>query len=184
MIILVMYEWINLALFIISLVLFSMLYLIRLQPSKLSERMGDKAWKFCRNLRIAASFFEIVVIVTAFLWIWFPIPIIDWKIFNYWWIGTLISSVIFILGGMLMYFGVRDAGKETLTPSEKTEMYGGIYNHIRHPQTVGEMPMFPAIGLAINSWFILIIMITYLLIYMPIMLFFEERDLLRRFGDS
>jgi len=179
-----MFEWINFTLLISSLVLFSLLYIISLRPAKMSEKMGDKAWKFCRNLRVLASIFETVSTFAIILWIWFPIPVVNWKIFNQWWIGLVISLVIFIPGGILMYIGVKDAGKETLTPSEKTEMYGGIYKHIRHPQTTGEMPMFPAIGLAINSWFIFILLLVFISIYVPITMVFEERDLVRRFGDS
>ncbi|MHA1197870.1 MAG: methyltransferase family protein [Candidatus Heimdallarchaeaceae archaeon] len=179
-----MFEWINLALMISSLILFSVLYFFSLQPAKLSERMGEKAWTFCRNLRLAASFFELIAVVTPILWIWFPIPNIDWKIFNVWWLGPVLSLIIFIPGAVLMYIGVRDAGKETLTPSEETEMYGGIYKYIRHPQTTGEMPMFPALGLALNSWFIVIVLTVFVIIYVPVILIVEEKDLVRRFGES
>jgi protein-S-isoprenylcysteine O-methyltransferase Ste14 len=146
--------------------------------------MGDKAWIFCRNLRLIASFFEILAVISSILWIWFPINILDWKIFDRWWLGPILSLIIFIPGSILMYFGVRDAGKETLTPSEETEMYGGIYRYIRHPQSAGEMPMFPALGLVLNSWFLVIIMTAFTIIYMPIMLIFEEKDLVRRFGNA
>ncbi len=179
-----MYEWINLALFVSSLFLFSVIYFFSLRPAKLSEKMGDKAWIFCKNLRLVASFFELIAVVTPILWIWFPIPALDWRIFNLWWLGLVLSLAIFIPGGVLIYIGVKDAGKETLSPSKETEMYGGIYNHIRHPQTAGELPMFPALGLALNSWFLVILLTVFIVIYTPIMIYFEEKDLIRRFGDS
>jgi len=179
-----MYEWINLALIVVSLILFSVLYFISLSPAALSEKMGDKAWKFCRNLRLVASFFELIVLVAPILWIWFPVPGLDWKIFNLWWLGLVLSLIIVIPGAVVIYKGVKDAGKETLTPAEDTEMYGGIYKYIRHPQSAGEMPMFPALGLALNSWFLVILLTAFIIIYMPIMLFIEERDLVKRFGDS
>lgn len=180
-----MYEWINLAIIILSLILFSVLYFFSLLPVTLSERMGEKAWKFCRNLRLTASFFELIAFVAPVLWIWFPVPKLDWRIFsNQWWLGFVLSLIITIPGAVLIYKGVKDAGKETLTPSEETEMYGGIYNSIRHPQTAGGMLMFPALGLALNSWFLVILMTISIIIYMPIMLYFEEMDLVKRFGDS
>ena len=179
-----MIDWINLIVLNASIILFSFLYIISIQPAKLSKRMGDKAWKFCRNLRIIASFFETLSLISAVLWIWFPVSVLNWKIFNEWWIGLILSLCIFIPGAILMLVGVKDAGKETLTPSKETEMYGGIYKHIRHPQTAGEMPMFPALGLALNSWFLIILFTIYIIIYMPIMLVFEEKDLVRRFGDK
>ena len=146
--------------------------------------MGDKAWKFCRNLRISASIFETIATVALILWIWFPVPELDWKIFNNCWLGIILSLIIIIPGAVLMLIGVRDAGKETLSPSKESKMYGGIYKHIRHPQAAGEMPMFPAIGLALNSWFLVILLTVYIIIYTPIMLIFEEKDLVRRFGES
>ena len=179
-----MFEFINLGLFAGSLFLFLILYFISLSPATLSEKIGERAWKDCRNLRIAASVFEMIAVVTPILWIWFPIPNLDWKIFPNWWIGIIVGVVIIIPGAVLMYKGVKDAGKETLTPSLETEMYGGIYRYIRHPQSAGEMPMFPAIGLALNSWFLFIVLTSFIIVYIPIMQYFEEKDLVKRFGDS
>ena len=178
-----MYEWINLALFISSLLLFSILYFFSLMPATLSEKIGEQSWKHCRNLRLAASFFELIAVVTPILWIWFPIEELNWKIFPNWWIGIVVGIVIILPGAVLMYKGVKDAGKETLTPSKESEMYGGIYKYIRHPQTIGELPMFPALALCLNSWFLFIIMTVFIVIYMPIMLIFEEKDLVKRFGE-
>jgi protein-S-isoprenylcysteine O-methyltransferase Ste14 len=153
-------------------------------PATLIKIRGEKIWKDCRNLRIVASVFELIVVVTIILWIWYPIPQLDWKIFQEWWIGFIIGSLIIILGAIVVFIGVKDAGKETLTPSEDSEMYGGIYKYIRHPQTTGEMPMFPALGLALNSWFLFILLTVFIIIYVPIIQYFEEKDLVKRFGDS
>lgn len=79
---------------------------------------------------------------------------------------------------------MRHAGSESLTPSEETQMYGGIYKHIRHPQTVGEFPTFVAIAFILNSWFLVIITALFIVIYIPIMIYYEEKDLVRRFGDK
>ena len=70
-----------------------------------------------------------------------PLPIArtfpwDWKV------SVFIAVVIAIPSGYLMYRGVRDAGEETLRPREEHSMYGGIYERIRHPQAVGEFPLF------------------------------------------
>ena len=83
-----------------------------------------------------------------------------------------------------MIKGIIDAGSETLTPSKETEMYGGIYKYIRHPQSAGEFPIFIAMGFLVNSWFIVILMFLYNIIYVPIMVYYEEKDLIRRFGDK
>lgn len=179
-----MFEWINFSLLIASLILFSVLYCISIMPAALSKTRGEKVWKECRNLRIIASVLEMISLITVILWIWFPIPQLDWQISPKWWISFIVGLLIIMLGGIIVLKGVKDAGKETLTPSQETEMYGGIYKYIRHPQTTGEMPMFPALGLVINSWFLFILLTVFIIIYVPIIQYFEERDLIERFGDS
>jgi len=78
---------------------------------------------------------------------------------------------------------MRDAGSETLQPSKQTQMYGGIYNYIRHPQSLGEFPLFIAIAFIVNSWFMVILMSVYIIVYVPIMIYYEEKDLIWRFGE-
>ena len=179
-----MFEWINLAVLVASILLFSILYAFSVMPAIRGEKKGNEIWIKCRNLRIVSSIFEGITLVSLILWIWFPIEQLNWKIFSKWWIGIIVSMVIFIPGGIIVLKGVKDAGKETLTPSKDTEMFGGIYKYIRHPQTTGEMPMFPAFGLVVNSWFMVLIMTIFIIIYVPIIQYLEEKDLVKRFGDS
>ena len=63
-------------------------------------------------------------------------------------------------------------------------MYGGIYNYVRHPQTLGEMPMFVALAFALNSWFLVIFTTVFIIIYTPLTLYLEEKDLVVRFGEG
>ncbi|MHA1124346.1 MAG: methyltransferase family protein [Candidatus Heimdallarchaeota archaeon] len=179
-----MIEWVNLALMILSTLLFSILYTSSTMPVTLSERRGEKAWKECRNIRFFAIIFEFLLMANLILWLWYPIDAINWKISEtYWWIGIIIGVIILVPGILLMVKGMMDAGSESATPSLETEMYGGIYKYIRHPQTLGEMPMFIAIAFAVNSWFLVLLMTVYVIIYTPIMLYFEEKDLVKRFGE-
>jgi len=177
--------WINFTLLNLSMLLFSLLYGISLMPTTRSERIGERAWKESKTLRIFASVFEMLFTVCIILWQWFPIPEIDWEIFTTkWWIGLIIFAIIFIPGLIIMIKGVVDAGSETLTPSEENKMYGGIYERIRHPQTVGEMPMFVALAFALNSWFLVLYTFIFIVIYTPVIMYFEEKDLVKRFGDE
>jgi len=77
-----------------------------------------------------------------------------------------------------------DAGSETIRPSPDTKLYGGIYNYIRHPQTLGEFPLFVAISFAVNSLLLVVISVISLIIYVPIMIHYEEKDLVKRFGEK
>jgi protein-S-isoprenylcysteine O-methyltransferase Ste14 len=113
------------------------------------------------------------------------LPIIgEWKISSNIWIGIIIGLCIQIPCGLILEKGIIDAGSETLAPSKGTEMYGGIYEYIRHPQTLGEFPMFVAFGFLFNSWFLVIFNFFGILIYIPIMINYEEKDLIRRFGEK
>ena len=178
------FEWINFTLLLFSIILFSSLYTISTLPVTLSERIREKAWKLCERLRIIASIFEFIILGCMIIWIWFPIEKISWVIAEKWWIGVLIGGIISIPFLILMILGILAAGKESISPSEETEMYGGIYKHIRHPQILGEMPLFITIAFMVNSWFLVILTTIYVIMYVPIMIYFEEKDLIKRFGEK
>lgn len=85
------------------------------------------------------DFFEFLISINLLLWIWFPVPSLNWKIFINHWIGIAIFLITSIPGVIIILIGNKHAGKESYAPSKETEMYGGIYNHIRHPQDLGEL---------------------------------------------
>jgi methanethiol S-methyltransferase len=160
-------------------------YIISIQPMKRAEKKGERAWKECKTYRSIGGVFEFVSVINMIIWIWYPLPIVGaWNINENIWIGIIIGLAILIPGLFLVIKGVMDAGSETLSPSKDTEMYGGIYKYIRHPQTLGEFPMFVAISFMLNSWFLVILSAVYIIAYIPIMMYFEEKDLTRRFGDK
>jgi protein-S-isoprenylcysteine O-methyltransferase Ste14 len=176
---------INFIMLIISLFLFSLLYVLSIQPAKHSEKYGEKAWEDCKKLRSISGFFEMIVLISIILWIWFPLPLVNtWIISQNIWVGVIVAACITIPCLILMFKGIIDAGSETLTPSKETEMYGGIYKYIRHPQSAGEFPTFIAMGFLVNSWFLVVLMSIYIILYIPIMVYYEEKDLIRRFGEK
>ncbi len=179
-----MIEWINLSLLLMSLFLFSYFYTLSVQPVKREKLKGERAWKECMRLRIFASIFEFIIVITLILWIWFPLPLINWKVHLNYVFGLIIGIVISFPCLAILLKGVRDAGSETLQPSKETEIYGGIYNYVRHPQSLGEFPLFIAIAFMVNSWFLVLLMVIYIIVYVPIMIYYEEQDLIRRFGEK
>ena len=99
--------------------------------------------------------------------------------------------VSFVIGGgiaviflPIMIIGVLHAGKESMTPGEAKEIHQGIYKYIRHTQTLGEWPLFVSFAFIANSCILLGISVTFMIIYTPIMIVMEEKDLVLRFGDS
>ena len=176
---------INFIILMVSFFIMSYTYLISIQPAKRAEMRGEKAWKECKTYRSIGGLFEMVSTINLILWIWYPLPIVgEWKINDNIWVGIIIGLAILIPGLILVIKGVKDAGSETLSPSKDTIMYGGIYNYIRHPQSLGEFPMFVAISFMLNSWFLVILSAVFIIAYIPIMMHFEENDLTRRFGDK
>ncbi|MEJ2248169.1 MAG: isoprenylcysteine carboxylmethyltransferase family protein [Candidatus Lokiarchaeota archaeon] len=175
----------NFIILLVSIFIMSYVYIPSIQPMKMSEKYGDKAWNYAKILRSIGGIFELVSVINIILWIWFPLPFVfTWIVSPNIWIGIIISICLFIPCGILVGLGVKSAGPETLTPSKETEMYGGIYKYIRHPQSLGEFPMFIALGFLVNSWFLVIFSGLFIVIYIPIMIHYEEKDLIRRFGDK
>jgi len=179
-----MIEWINFISLILSALIFCYFYMLSIQPMKRKEKRGERAWKDCMILRSLAGLFEFITVVNILLWIWFPIPSLNWIIHPNIVAGIGICIAIVVPGLIIMFKGVKDAGSESLRPSKETEMYRGIYNYVRHPQSLGEFPIFVAIAFAINSWFLVLIMFIFILTYVPIMIHYEEKDLIKRFGDK
>jgi protein-S-isoprenylcysteine O-methyltransferase Ste14 len=179
-----MLAWINLISLIVSIVLFCYFYTLSLQPKKREQKIGKKAWRQSAQIRTIAGGLEFLIILNTLLWIWFPIPLLDFKIHPNFWVGIVICITIIVPGLIIMIKGIIDAGSETYQPSEQTKLYGGIYKYIRHPQSLGEFPMFIAFGFLANSWFLVFVLTAFVIIYVPIMIHYEEKDLIRRFGES
>ncbi|TXT67409.1 MAG: conserved membrane protein of unknown function [Promethearchaeota archaeon] len=176
---------INFLSLVISIGTFGILYIISLQPMKRSRTRGEKAWEESKQYRMIGGFLELVSVINIILWIWFPLPAIgDWKISEQFWVGIVIGVFILVPCVSIMTKGMIDAGSESLAPSQENEMYGGIYKYIRHPQTIGEFPIYVALAFMVNSWFLVFFATICIIIYIPIMIYYEEKDLVLRFGDK
>ncbi len=174
----------NFSMLFISGTLFAGLYIPSLMPAKLAEQYGPNAWKLCDRLRTIGTIFMVIQLLTMILWLWFPIPQLAWPIFFNPWIGYTIGLLIFFITLPIVYKGLKESGSEAKTPSTETKMFGGIYNYIRHPQTLGEMSWYFVTVFVVNSLFLLLYAFIFILIYLPIMITVEEKDLIRRFGDE
>ena len=179
-----MIELINFLILIISTALMSFFYIKSIGPAKLEEKIGEIAYKRCGNYRIIASFFELITIVNFILYFFFPLPISlpQFFIWDYW-ISVVLSIVIFFPCLYIMLKGVKDAGREALFPDKKHTLYGGIYEKIRHPQALGEVFIWWAAALLLNSPFLFL----YSIVWFPIFYWFckaEEKDLIIRYGKS
>lgn len=176
-------SWINFIIFNLSLFLTFFLYILSVIPSIREERVGEKAWKQCNIFKIFSDILFIILLITIVMWIWFPISMFDWKILENYIILIVISFLIAIPCLYILIRALKDAGKETVETSKKTKMYGGIYKYIRHPQILGSLLLFIILCLLSNSLFLLIWLTSLMIIITPIVIYFEENDLIKRFGE-
>jgi protein-S-isoprenylcysteine O-methyltransferase Ste14 len=163
-------------------ILFSLFYIISLQPATLALRSGEKAYKLCGRMRMISMAFEFITIAGYVLFIF-------GEYFNYV-ILTGNSLVIRIVGVVFttgtfafMFYGMAAAGKEAATPRKETKLYDGIYNYMRHPQTLGEMLSWFGIAMILNSLTLLIFSLVWLPLFIGYTII-EDNDLAVRFGKT
>ena len=177
-----MLPWLNFVVLIVSSFLFTFYYVKSVSPAGLEKRIGASAYQKCARYRMIASVFMVVVAANFILYYWFPMPLPLPQTFPWAWrISAVIALAIGIPSMYLMFRGVKDAGEETMRPKADHEMYGGIYEKIRHPQAVGEFPLWFVIAFLVHSPFLVLISF----IYVPVWVYLcvaEERDLRIRYG--
>ena len=179
-----MIPWLNFGILIVSSFLFTFFYIKSVSPAALEKRIGPSAYSRCATDRIISSVFMMVVAVNYILYYWFPLPLPLPRTFPWqWWVSAGIAVLIAVPSLCLMIRGVKDAGKETITPKREHTMYGGIYTRIRHPQAVGELPLWWVFAFLVHSPFL----VFFSFFYLPIWYYMcvtEERDLLIRYGAA
>jgi protein-S-isoprenylcysteine O-methyltransferase Ste14 len=177
--------WLNFGVLLLSSLAFSVLYVLSVRPAHLEQKIGEKAYRRCAHYRMLSSILMVVTMVNYVLYRWYPLPVdplparFPWSyVFN-----VVGAALIGVPAGALFFRGVRDAGTETMRPDRAHEMYEGIYQIIRHPQAVGEAPLWLVIALLLNSPFLTL----FSLLYLPIWYWWcleEEQDLLLRYGQA
>jgi len=179
-----MLPWTNFGVLIASSFLFTLFYVKSVSPAALEERIGASAYEKCSTYRMIASVFMMVVAGNYVLYYWFPLPLSLPNTFPWpWRVSAAIAASIAFPSLYLMVRGVKDAGEETMRPKREHEMYGGIYERIRHPQALGEFPLWWVIAFLVHSPFL--VMFSFL--YVPVWYYLcvaEERDLLIRYGND
>ena len=153
-------------------------------PITREEMIGEKAWNQCAQLRSISFLFASVMVINTILWIWFPLPELAWLLHPNPFVGIIIGIIIGVPCLYIMMIALRDAGEEMHTPLKETQLHGGIYERIRHPGALGEMPLYVVIALFTNSLFIILWMTAFIILFTPIHVHFEEKDLLKRFGEE
>ena len=179
-----MIAWINFGVLIFASLLFLYFYIISVSPAALEKLTGQSAYQRCGRYRVVAIIFELITIVNFVIYYFHPLPTPLPKAFPWpYWVSALFAVAILIPSGALMVIGMVHAGEEAARPKKEHQMYSGIYEKIRHPQSAGEVFIWWVIAFFLNSPFLVI----FSFIYVPIFLLLcwtEEFDLVKRFGDD
>ena len=176
-------SWLNLISLHVSGFLFAYLTTLSVMPVTREEQRGEKAWEECAKLRSISFLFAGIMVLNTILWIWFPVLELTWVLSPDPLFGIILGVIIAVPCLAILRVAMRDAGKEMHAPQKGIQLHGGIYRKIRHPGAVGEMPLYVVVALFVNSIFLTFWMTIYILIFTPIHIYYEEKDLLKRFGD-
>ncbi|NHJ14373.1 MAG: isoprenylcysteine carboxylmethyltransferase family protein [Candidatus Thorarchaeota archaeon] len=177
-------EWLNLLLLVASTIAVVYYYLKSVQPAKLEQEIGEMAYEKCERYRLYGSIPFLLFLASYVVYLFYPLPLpipneLPWDYS----ISIVLAIAIAIPSFALMGLGVRAAGEETYRPKKEHQMYGGIYNKIRHPQSLGEVWSGVSLGLILNRTFLVLVGF----IWFPIFYYFtivEERDLILRYGQA
>lgn len=179
-----MISFLNLGVLIASSVLFTYFYFLSVSPAAIEKKIGQTAYQRCARYRVISSIFMTIAGVNYILYYWFPLPLPIPRTFPWpWWVSAVIALIIAIPFGWLMLRGVKDAGEETMRPKPEHTLYTGIYQHLRHPQAVGEFPFWWVLAFLAHSPFLVLFTFLYIPVWYS-MCWMEEKDLLIRYGKA
>lgn len=180
-----MIAWINFAVLIVAGVVLVYLYVLSAGPAALERKIGPGAYKRCARFRLISGGLMFVTTVNYVIYKFYPLPIdplprtFPWP----YWISAVIGAVIAIPSLYLMVRGSIDAGEEVMIPKKEHTLYGGIYETIRHPIAVGELPLWWVVALLLHSPSLAV----FSFVWVPAwvwMCWAEEQDLLLRYGEA
>jgi protein-S-isoprenylcysteine O-methyltransferase Ste14 len=178
-----MMAWLNFALLVVSTALVLYFYVKSAGPAALEQKIGATAYQKCARYRLIAGLLMGLACVNYVLYVFYPLPIALSHTFPWaWWVSASMAALLAIPSGYVWLRGMQDAGEETMTPKKEHTLYGGIYEKIRHPQAVGELPFWWVIALALHSPFLAL----YSFVWVPVfvrMCWAEEHDLEIRYGQ-
>lgn len=176
--------WLNFAVLAVSTLLTLYFYVKSVGPAAQERKIGPAAYARCTRYRLVAAGFMGIATFNYVIYFFYPLPLSLPQSFPWpWWVSALIAGAIALPSGYLLWRGMRDAGEETMIVKKEHTLYGGIYQKIRHPQALGEMPFWWVIAFLLHSPFLVL----YSTVWVPVfvvMCWAEERDLVIRYGQA
>jgi protein-S-isoprenylcysteine O-methyltransferase Ste14 len=174
----------NVLVAVVSVLGFLYTYVESAMPATRAEREGERAWQTCRRYRALAGILIVIPIIDMVVWLWFPIRGLEMVVCSNPWIPLLVSVGILVPAVAILARAMHDLGSESWSPSTATQLGRGIYRSVRHPQLLGRALAYLAIAVWMNSLFWLVFVIAAEALFLPTIVHYEEKDLLKRFGAS
>lgn len=178
-----MIAWVSFLIMVVLIFIFTALYIRSVSPAKLEPKLGERAYAHCGKVRANSIVILVLVLINYVICDLFPLPFP--QLMTFWWpyyVSIILAVLISIPTTYMVFVGMRDAGDEAIQPDKESEMFQGIYERIRHPQT-WEYAYFFAISLLLDNPFLLVFSIVWLPL-MYLMMRAEEKDLLLRYGQE
>lgn len=170
------------------LILIASLIWIPLIPLRLVLHSGIRLWR-----RLEGKSFGIVFIY----WVLAGIGLIAWRISLTGWRfptfpGGFTLGLLLVFTALILHtWTIRTLGVSTfltrpeVTPQKASSMLVvlGPYRYVRHPFYVTEWILLLGLALTTSSW-LLLSLLSASLVSTPLVTYFEERELVERFGES
>ncbi len=180
-----MEAWMNIIVMILSALVGTHFYIKSVRPATLEKKVGPISYDRCSRYRYIGSWFLSITVLNYFIYVSYPLPIDLPEHFSVKrWVTLLISLCIAIPGIYIFIKGRKDAGRESMVTKKYQKLIvGGIYEKVRHPQSIGEVSLWFVLAFFLNSPFLVLVSLAWIPIYF-IWCIAEEKDLTVRFGDE
>lgn len=174
----------NYLVLVASVLLATYFYMKSARPALLARQLGTIAYIKCSQYRLLSLIFTWVAVFNYLIYGLFPLSLSLPNQFP--WdsrISALIALLIAVPSLMIWWRGVQDAKGQNTIVSERPSLFGGIYHRIRHPQAIGQVPLWWVLSMVLNSPFLVI----FSFVWVPMcvmMCWAEESDLSIRYGQA
>ncbi|OHD08012.1 MAG: hypothetical protein A2086_02075 [Spirochaetes bacterium GWD1_27_9] len=170
----------------ITMLWYTVFYILSVGPAQLEKKIGERSYKVCAILRKISFVGMALSMIGEILYFFFPMNIgIKERIMDgvLGWVISILIGLLLCLFATLIIVKVSKIAKDSFVPQKSNEMFGGIYNKIRHPQAIADVTYWFALAFLLNSLFLLLIAILWIPLNLIIVVF-EERDLKIRYGSA
>jgi len=153
-------------------------------PAALEKKIGEIAYKKCSRYRFVSLVLMIIHVIQYGVYFFYPIHFTIPATFPWsWWISVLIAVVLAGPSSVMLHKAAKYAGIEPVVTKKNHKLFRGIYNKIRHPIAVAELPIIWSFAFLLNSPFLAL----FSFIWAPLfylMCVIEEKDLAIRYGKA